>query len=62
MHIAQDRLDAGLVYILAVALCRRSPNHYAIDQAANWLRSHGYGSEAEKLVPNGGASVTQHGS
>jgi hypothetical protein len=57
MHFVQDRLDAGLVYIFAAALCRRCPDHYAVDQAANWLRSHGYGSEAEKLVSNGGANL-----
>jgi hypothetical protein len=56
MHIVQDRLDAGLVYILAIALCRRSPDHYAIDQAADWLRSHGYGREAEMLVSNSSAN------
>jgi hypothetical protein len=57
MHIVQNRLDAGLIYILAIALCRRRPDHYAINQAADWLRSHDYGSEAEMLVSNGSANL-----
>ena len=56
MNIKQDRLDAGLVYILAAALYRRCPDHFAIDQAANWLRSRGYSSEADALITNGAAT------
>jgi hypothetical protein len=55
MSINQNKFEAGFIYALAKALQRRCPGHFAIDQAANWLRSHGYASEADKLVANSSA-------
>ena len=41
--------NEGLVFVIAMALQRRIPEHIAIEQAAYWLRSHGYDRQADEL-------------
>jgi hypothetical protein len=49
MPISQTNFNAGLVFVLARALQRRCPDHIALNQAAYWLRSHGYDRQAKEL-------------
>jgi hypothetical protein len=48
----QQRLEAGLVYLMAMALKRRCKDHIALSECAEWLRDQGYEREAEQLAPN----------
>ena len=45
----EAKFNAGLVFVLARSLQRRCPEHIAIEQAAYWLRSHGYDRQADEL-------------
>jgi hypothetical protein len=47
----QQRLEAGLVYLMAKALQRRCEDHEAIEDCARWLLEQGYEREAKQLVP-----------
>jgi hypothetical protein len=45
----QAKFNAGLVFVLARALQRHSSEHIAVEQAAYWLRSHGFERHADQL-------------
>jgi len=49
VQLNEAKFNAGLVFVLARALQRRIPEHIAIEQAAYWLRSHGYDRQADEL-------------
>ncbi|MBT4700658.1 MAG: hypothetical protein HOB79_06235 [Rhodospirillaceae bacterium] len=44
-----QRLEAGLVYLMAMALQRRCPGHPSIEEASNWLGDRGHVREARLL-------------
>jgi hypothetical protein len=47
----QQRLEVGLVYLMAMALQRRCKDHEALSECALWLREQGYEREAKLLFP-----------
>ena len=49
MQLNQNRVEAGMVYVLALALHRRSPLHPAIKEAFNWLTDAGFDRQAQQL-------------
>lgn len=46
----QYRKEAGLVYLLALALWRRTNDQANVDDAVLWLSSHGYERQAHNLI------------
>jgi hypothetical protein len=51
MNRNQQRLEAGLVFLMAKALQRRCKDHEALLECAEWLHEQGYEREAEQLIP-----------
>jgi hypothetical protein len=46
----QLKFQAGLIYLLAMALLRRGEGHAAVVEAVQWLTDHGYSREARRLT------------
>lgn len=50
MAVNQQKFQAGLVYLLAVALQRRCRGHTAVRDAVQWLSENGYSRESQRLL------------